>query len=100
MVGSLMHGLDDAGNGNRWIIRLMTDAAQQGKGYGREAMRQILERFRADPTCKEVGISYEPDNAVAQKLYASFGFVETGEEDDGETVARLKFDQPVAQETK
>jgi diamine N-acetyltransferase len=100
MVGFLMHGLDDAGNGNRWIIRLMTDAAHQGKGYGREAMRQILERFRNDPTCKEVGISYEPANTVAQKLYASFGFVETGELDDGETVARLKFEQPVAQETK
>jgi diamine N-acetyltransferase len=100
MVGFLMHGLDDAGDGVRWIIRLMTDAAHQRKGYGREAMQQLLEMFRADPSCPGVGISYEPDNTVAQKLYASFGFVETGEMDDGETVARLRFEQPVAQEKK
>ncbi len=94
MVGFLMHGLDDD-DGSRWIIRLMVEAGLQGKGYGRAAMKLILDQFRADPDCKKVSISYEPENAVAQKLYASLGFVETGEIEEGELIARLSFEQPV-----
>lgn len=89
MVGFLMHGPDD--EGQQWIIRLMVDETQQGHGYGRAAMELILARFGADPACAQVAISYEPENVVAQKLYASFGFVETGEVEEGETVARLDF---------
>lgn len=36
-------------------------------------------------------LSYEPDNAVARALYASFGFVETGEWDGAEQIAVLKL---------
>jgi diamine N-acetyltransferase len=89
MVGFLMHGADD--EGQQWIIRLMVDEKQQGHGYGRVAMELILARLRADPACPQVGISYEPQNSVAQKLYASFGFLETGEVEEGETIARLDF---------
>ena len=91
MVGFMLHGVDD--DGQRWIIRLMVDEKHQGHGYGRAAMKLILDQFRADPNCPQVGISYEPENTVAQKLYASFGFVETGEMDEGETVARLRFEE-------
>jgi diamine N-acetyltransferase len=38
-----------------------------------------------------VAISYEPGNDVARKLYASFGFYETGELDEGEVVALLRL---------
>jgi diamine N-acetyltransferase len=91
-VGFLMHGLDDTGE--RWIIRLMVDAEHQGRGYGRAAMALILAQFRADPQCRSVAISYEPDNKVAAALYQSLGFEETGEIDDGELVARLRLDTP------
>jgi diamine N-acetyltransferase len=70
-----------------FICRLMVDAAQQGKGYGRAAMLQLLDKIKAEPDCKQIGISYEPENEVARKLYLSLGFVETGEIVDGETVA-------------
>jgi len=36
---------------------------------------------------------YEPDNIVVKKLYESFGFVETGQTDEGELVARIKLQQ-------
>ena len=74
-----------------YIIRLMTDENYQGKGYGRFAMSQLLELIRTDERVRNVGISYEPENDVARKLYASFGFVETGEILDGEVVAVLKL---------
>lgn len=73
------------------IWRLMIDQRFQGRGYGREAMRLLIDRIRAEPGGTDIAISYEPENDVARKLYASLGFVESGEQDEGETVARLRF---------
>jgi diamine N-acetyltransferase len=54
-------------------------------------METILETFRANEFIKVVGISYEPENDGARKLYAKLGFVETGEMVDGEVTGALKF---------
>jgi len=74
-----------------FIMRLMVDERFQGKGYGREIMKQVLDVFHANEQIKNVGISYEPHNEGARKLYASLGFVEPGEIMDGETLAVLKL---------
>jgi len=74
-----------------FIIRLMVDESYQGKGYGRFGMLKMLEIFRADARIKQVGISYEPENEVARKLYASLGFVETGEMIEEEVLAVLNL---------
>ena len=90
IVGFVMYGTDPS-DGKVWIARVMVDARQQRKGYGRAAMHALLDRIRAIPNCDEVFISYESDNEVARRLYASFGFLETGEIIEGETVARLSL---------
>lgn len=87
-VGFLMHGRADEDQRD-WILRLMIDAKQQGKGYGQAAMEQVIVRLSAQPDCHEIMISYEPDNDVARRLYASLGFAETGEIEEGEIIARL-----------
>jgi len=74
-----------------FIMRLMVDERFQGKGYGREIMKHVLDIFRANDRIKNVGISYEPHNVTAQKLYASLEFVEPGEIMDGETLAVLNL---------
>ena len=74
-----------------YIQRLMVDEKFQGKGFGRFAMQKLIEIFRADNRIQEVGISYEPENKGARKLYASLGFVETGRTIEGETEAVLKL---------
>ena len=74
-----------------FVIRLMVDEKQQGKGYGKFGMNWILDHFRKDARIQRIGISYEPDNEVARTLYASLGFVETGEIDHGEVVAELQI---------
>jgi len=74
-----------------FIMRLMVAQQFQGKGYGREIMQLVLKRFREDEQIRNVGISYEPENEVARKLYASLGFVEPGEMLEGETLAVLKL---------
>jgi diamine N-acetyltransferase len=74
-----------------YVIRLMVDEQHQGKGYGKFGMNWILDHYRSDERIKRIGISYEPDNDVARKMYAGLGFVETGEIDHGEVVAQLQI---------
>jgi diamine N-acetyltransferase len=74
-----------------YVIRLMVDEQYQGKGYGKLAMHWILDHYRNDERIHRIGISYEPENDVARKLYASLGFVETGEIFEGEVVAELQI---------
>ena len=91
-VGFLMYGLNfNHPTQQAFIQRLMVDERFQGKGYGRFAMEKVIEIFRADERIQEVGISYEPANEGARKLYASVGFVETGEIVGDEVVAVLKL---------
>lgn len=91
-VGFLMYGFNfEHPTQQAFIQRLMVDEKFQGKGYGRFAMEKLIEIFRTDERIKEVGISYAPENNTARKLYASIGFVETGEIFEGEAVAVLKL---------
>ncbi len=91
MVGFVMYGFYPDGEpplGQRhWIFRLMVDREHQGRGYGREAMQQVLARLEADPTLPSVLIGYETDNVIAGKLYADLGFREIGPAPWGELVA-------------
>lgn len=74
-----------------YVIRLMVDEHHQKKGYGTFGMNWILDHYRMDERIKRIGISYEPGNDVARQMYASLGFVETGEIDHGEVVAELQM---------
>ena len=67
--------------GSYFIWRFMIDKKEQGKGYGREAMRLALDFIRTFPRGESgyCWLSYEPENEVAKKLYASFGFEERPE---------------------
>ena len=60
------------------LWRFMIDKHHQRKGYGKKAMQLALDYIRTFPCGKAetVWLSYEPENEVAKKLYASFGFVE------------------------
>jgi len=87
-VGYVLYGRD-TDTGKWWIIRLMIAHAEQGKGYGRAAMQQVIERLRATPGCEAIYISFEPENDAARNLYTSLGFVDTGEIEEGELVFRL-----------
>ena len=78
-------------NYNLW--RLMIDKRYQGKGYGRAAMKQIMDYIASEPCgpAEYCWLSYEPENAAAKSLYASFGFKENGEWDGDEAIAILKL---------
>src|SRR5262245_52791306 len=91
-VGYVLYGLNyDQPETQGLIMRLMVDENHQGKGLGRFAMQAVLDIFRADEKVRKVVISYDPENAGAKQLYASLGFVETGEIFHGEIVAVLNL---------
>ena len=105
-VGFLMIGYNEAATegdlecpppealkNNYSIWRLMIDKRYQGRGYGREAVQLALDFIRTWPCgqAEYCALSYEPENEVARKLYASCGFVENGEMDGDEIVAVIKL---------
>ncbi len=87
-VGFLMY---DASEREALIYRFMIDRRHQGKGYGRAALVAALDEIKALPNVRKAVISYMPENKVAKAFYASLGFVETGIDEDGEMMAKLKF---------
>lgn len=95
MVGFIMlsynKAKDRVSKGKYYIWRLMIDKRFQKNTYGRQAMERALELIRSFPygEAEEVTLSYEPDNHVARRLYASMGFLERDGLDDGEQVAYL-----------
>ena len=76
---------------NYSLWRLMIDEKYQGQGYGKAALTAALQYIRTLPCgpATHCWLSYEPENTVAKKLYASFGFAETGDWDDNEIIAAL-----------
>lgn len=92
LVGFIMYGYD-TDERCHWVARLMIDRNHQGKGYGRAAMVEAIRRMRADSECREIGLSIEPENETAQKLYESLGFKKTGQVVENEEVMRLKFNE-------
>lgn len=89
IVGHLMWAIDEE-DGSAWLGGLVIDADAQGRGIGHAAVVAFLDRFTEDGRTN-AALSYLPDNAIARKLYADLGFVETGEMADEEIVARYKW---------
>jgi diamine N-acetyltransferase len=91
LVGFIMYEPDLLSQleGVYFICRLMIDCAYQGKGYGRMAMQQVIERLRKYPDCRVIRTSYVPENTMAAKLYYGLGFLPTGEVEDGEIILQL-----------
>ena len=93
IVGFAMYALD-ADDDNYWIYRLMIDARQQGRGFGRAALRAVVDEIVAQPGCTRVILGVHPDNLRAAALYRSFGFRETGDIINDEVV--MRYDPPAA----
>jgi diamine N-acetyltransferase len=74
--------------GPYFLWRLLIDERQQGRGFGREVLTQIVDLVRADGAT-ELLTSYQPGDGEPWPFYRGFGFQPTGEIDDGEIVLRL-----------
>jgi diamine N-acetyltransferase len=88
VVGFAMVGLEE-GKDRWWIIRFMIGADHQSNGYGTAALRALVELMVKRHAPRAIYLGYEPDNTIAERLYARFGFIPTGEIEEGEVIARL-----------
>ncbi len=91
MVGFIMIIPDDKHDKTMYVWRLMIDQRFQGNGYGKAAMRMIIDMVKSRQTYNSLELSVEPDNHNAIIFYESLRFVMTGEIDDGESVMRLSL---------
>jgi len=87
VVGFLMYDASDRQEAN--IYRFMIDRREQGRGLGRAGIAAVLSEIAGLAHVRKVSICYEPANTAARRLYASFGFVEQGLDEDGEMIAEL-----------
>ena len=75
------------------VWHLMIDRTQQGKGYGRAAMEQVLDCIRKKPfgPSGRVALTCSPENTAALHLYESLGFAPTGNADEDEIELALQL---------
>ena len=68
------------------IWHMMIDESMQGRGYGREALDQVIAYIKTKPfgDSNRVALTCNKNNPVARKLFESKGFTVTGVEDDDE----------------
>jgi len=75
-----------------WFLwRLLIDERFQGRGYGRETIRLVLDLIRPEGAT-ELLTSYVPGADGPEGFYEKLGFTPTGEIDEGEIVIRLPID--------
>lgn len=66
--------------------QLFIDERYQGKGFGSEAARQILEFMKSDGKYDKVILCYIEGNEAAKKMYEKLGFYLTGACDKDEII--------------
>jgi ribosomal protein S18 acetylase RimI-like enzyme len=66
---------DDAG-----VYGLVVDSGWRGRGIGRDVLRRVCRRLRAEGA-RRVGLEVAVDNPAALRLYTSLGFTEVTTED-------------------
>ena len=88
MVGFVMFGFDPDDE-RYYLVRLMVDENHQGKGYGRAATQEVINQLKLVKDCRELYLSFVPENTGAERLYKSVGFERTGEISQGEVVMRF-----------
>ncbi|MER8624129.1 MULTISPECIES: GNAT family N-acetyltransferase [unclassified Mesorhizobium] len=95
VVGFLMYEAPEDDDEAR-IYRFMIDRVHQGQGYGKAALREVLDEIMRLGHISHVSICYEPGNEAARRLYRAAGFVEEGPDEDGEMIAdlALRGEQP------
>lgn len=76
-------------NGPWFLWKLLIDHRHQGKGYGREVVRQVVELVRAEGGTQLL-TSHVPGDGSPAGFYARLGFVPRGDLDpEGEIILRL-----------
>lgn len=74
-----------------FLWRFMIDAKYQGKGYGMEAMKLIINYVKSRPKANELLLSHSKSDGNAGEFYRKCGFEYTGKEIYDELLMSLKL---------
>ena len=74
-VGMGMY-LDDPEKNAYDFCQLFIDKHYQGKGYGKAAVRLVLDAMKEEGKYSKVSMCYVEGNETSRKLFEQFGFVE------------------------
>lgn len=80
---------DDPLTPEYFLWRLMIDHRYQRMGFARQAIFHLIDYVCGRPNARELLVSYVPGEGSPLPFYLSLGFVERGDEIDGERVMRL-----------
>ena len=61
-----------------WIARHMIGEQYQGKGYGKNGLKVLIDHIYAEYQCEQIFLDVAPENTAAISLYQSVGFEDTG----------------------
>ena len=89
-VGFVMT-FEDPEKSDYYLWRFMIDQRYQNKGYGGQALGQLIERIRDLPNATHLELSVVPENTGAIAFYKAHGFEDTGRVEYEEAVYRLNF---------
>lgn len=65
------------------LWKFLIDKEHQGKGYGKEALKQGITYLKEQFDAKEIYTGVSLGNETAKRLYKSMGFTETGLIEEG-----------------
>ncbi|HLJ36324.1 MAG TPA: GNAT family N-acetyltransferase [Ktedonobacteraceae bacterium] len=89
MVGFTELAYEPGSLDNYWIFHFFIDHHYQGQGYGKQAIRLLLQYIRDHhPQCQAIQLTVHPENDRAKRLYTGAGFQSTGATFGGEPVYR------------
>lgn len=92
IVGFVMMAEPTTAHPDPYLWRLLIDRVHQRRGIGARVLALIVDRVR-DLGHRSLTVSYVDDRGGPAPLYLGYGFVPTGEIDDGEVVAALELDR-------
>lgn len=90
MIGFIMYCIDED-DGEYWIYRMMIDKNHQSKGYGKEALKKLLDIIKKDKSHNKIYLGVHKESIYAVKLYKSYGFDFDGQVFGSEYIMRLDY---------
>ncbi|WDV47967.1 GNAT family N-acetyltransferase [Clostridiaceae bacterium M8S5] len=96
IIGYAMYGIwQDKTNrydDETWIDRMLIDEKYQGKGYGKEAFKKLIEIVEKEYSTDKIYLSVYKENLKAIGLYQQLGFSFNNKTDsNGELIMELKL---------
>lgn len=90
LIGFAMYGFNEETKYYE-LCRMMVDKEYQGEGYGKQAVKLVLDEMKTYEGCKEVYLSTDPHNNVSKHVYEQIGFKSTGKIIEDEEQYCLSF---------